>query len=499
MMKKIKLNKTIQLTVLLMLFTVIGCDDYLSELPDDRTTIDSKEKISALVTGAYPNGNYMLMAELMSDNALSKPSTNGVVNQLLHEQMFNWEESTDDNQDAPTNYWASCYEAISQANQALESIEELKDNFILDAEKGEALLARAYAHFMLVNFWGKHYDPASAVTDLGVPYVKTPEKVLFKEYTRNTVQEVYDFIEQDMLDGIELVKNRQENPKFHFSVEAGHALAVRYYTFKGEWDKVIEHANKILTNPRQQIRDLLVYNNLSYSENTNLYNSSLEANNILINSVTSWWARNYASTNYGLLSDSNIFRIGNPLGKGWAYQVFGGNLFANLPKFDEYFKITNQSAGTGLGFTAQVLLGFDEVLLNRAEAYIMKEDYANALKDMTDFLSKKTINFDDSTDILTEQDVIDTYPVIPDELTPTYNFVDDKQISFVKAIISFKQKEFYHEGMRWFDVRRFNIAITRNYRRGNFTTEISLPKNDLRRQVQIPETAVNFGLQPNPR
>ncbi|AUC86393.1 RagB/SusD family nutrient uptake outer membrane protein [Polaribacter sp. ALD11] len=497
---KILYKKITKVTALLFLFSLVACNDYLSELPDDRTTINSGEKIKALITGAYPQGNYMLMAELMSDNALSKPTNNGVANDLLHEQMFNWEESIDLNQDSPTAYWVACYEAIAQANQALESIEELKNQFNLDAEKGEALIARAYAHFMLVNFWGKHFDPSTANSDLGIPYVTKPETVLIQKYTRNTVKEVYDFIERDLNEGLKLIKNREENPKFHFSKESGQAFAVRFYTYKGDWDQVILNANELLINPRLQVRDMVAYRTLSYGERTFRYNNTLEDANILVNSVSSWWARSFASTNYGLLSGSDIFTSGNPLNKQWAYQTFGGDKFSNLPKFDEYFKITNQSAGTGFGLTPQVLFSYDEVLLNRAEAYAMKENYTNSLKDLTDFLSKKTVGFNNGTDNLTAEMVTDTYPVIANELTPSYGFKDDKQTSFVKAVLSFKQKEFYHEGLRWFDVRRFNIEIKRAYKKQNsFVSEITLAKDDLRRQMQIPESATNIGLIKNPR
>ncbi|WP_299058745.1 RagB/SusD family nutrient uptake outer membrane protein [uncultured Polaribacter sp.] len=501
-MKKLYKN-TKKIIGIVLFFGLISCDSYLSELPDDRATIDSPDKISALITGAYPIGNYMLMAELMSDNALSKPSDNNVVDEQLHEQMFSWETNEDDsgNQDTPTNYWVSCYEAIGQANQALESIAELENIHNLNAQKGEALLARAYAHFMLVNFWGKHYNANSASTDLGVPYVKETETVLFKNYKRNTVKEVYDFIEADLIQGIELVREREENPKFHFTTEAAHAFAARFYAFKADWDKVIAHANQILTNPRLQIRDMIAYSDLTYDARVFRYNNTIENANILVNSSLSWWARDFASSNYGLVSGEGTGFLlgGNPLNKSWAYDVFGGELFSNLPKFEEFFKITNQSAGSGTGFTPQVLFSYDEVLLNRAEAYAMKEDYANSLKDLTDFLSKKTINFNDATDNLTTAMIANTFRVVPDYLTPSYGFSSNQQALFITAILNFKQKEFYHEGLRWFDVRKFNIPIIRDFRRGNLVTEISLAKEDVRKQLQIPASASNLGLTKNPR
>ncbi|WP_075340501.1 RagB/SusD family nutrient uptake outer membrane protein [Tenacibaculum agarivorans] len=493
------INKYTKLSILtILLVSLVSCNEFLSELPDNRAEIDSPEKISALVTGAYPDGNYMLIGELMSDNAVSKNTTNGVINQRLHEDMFNWRTSNDDNQDTPIGYWSSCYEAISQANQALVSIEELKGEFNLNSQKGEALLARAYAHFMLVNFWAKHYDPNTASTDLGIPYVDEPENVLLKEYKRNTVQEVYDRIEKDMLEGISLVTARENNPKFHFSKESGNAFATRFYTFKGEWAKVIEHASKVISDPRNELRDQIELRTLSYGEQTARYNSTLERSNLLVGAPLSWWARTFASINFGLPSGSQIFNTNNPFGKPWGYQVFGGSRFANRPKFDEFFNVTNQSAGTGFGYAPVVYFAKDEVLLNRAEAYAMLDDFTNANQDLTDYLSLKTRGFDPATDILTTADITTTFPVVADELTPPY-LMTDTQTSYVKAILDFKQKEFYHEGMRWFDVRRFNIAITRDFIDGESTTEITLPKNDNRRQLQIPESAQKVGLTPNPR
>ncbi|WP_406629940.1 RagB/SusD family nutrient uptake outer membrane protein, partial [Ornithobacterium rhinotracheale] len=45
----------------------------------------------------------------------------------------------------------------------------------LSAQKGEALIARAYSHFILVNLFGKHYNTQTSDTDLGVVYMERPE------------------------------------------------------------------------------------------------------------------------------------------------------------------------------------------------------------------------------------------------------------------------------------------------------------------------------------
>ena len=36
-----------------------------------------------------------------------------------------------------------------------------------------------------------------------------------------------------------------------------------------------------------------------------------------------------------------------------------------------------------------------------------------------------------------------------------------KQLAMVKTILGFRQQEFIHEGLRWFDIRRFYISVKR--------------------------------------
>ena len=498
-MLKNKFNIILIFSLASMLF--VSCDDFLSELPDNRTIIDSPEQISELLTGAYPTDNYMLMAELMSDNVGFKSLRN--TENLLQKDIYEWEipDFDQNDRDSPVAFWESSYKSIAQANEALVLIKDLEGDFDLKGQKGEALLVRAYSHFMLVNFWAKHYDANTASTDLGIPYVLEPETVLFKEYKRNTVQEVYDLIEKDITEGLALVENNYAKPKFHFTKEAGYALATRFYTYKGDWDNVIKFANQVLTVPTEQIRDeVTLGNTLNSAGLRNQYSSKDEKANILIASPSSLWERFYDVGRYGMTREiqSELFlQATNPFNKRWAYRLFTAgtdNLF--IPKYVEYFRVTNATTGVGLPFTITVLLDKDEVLLNRAEAYAMKENYGSAVKDLSDFLSKKTRLYDPATDILDEALIISDFPLVPNEYEPYYT-LNAKQASFVKAVAQYRRREYFHEGLRWFDVRRFNLKVEHaTDRSGN---KITLEKDDLKRQLQIPADAIAAGITPNPR
>ena len=120
----------------------------------------------------------------------------------------------------------------------METISKAANPNDYSAQKGEALVARAYAHFMLVNFFSKFYDPATASTDPGIPYVTEPEKVFIKQYDRKTVQYVYDMIEKDLLEGLPLYRIRNYNvPRYHFNRAAANAFATRFYLYKKDIPK----------------------------------------------------------------------------------------------------------------------------------------------------------------------------------------------------------------------------------------------------------------------
>ena len=52
-----------------VLFTAnTGCKKYLEHLSDNRTELNSPEKVSQLLGTAYPQANYMAFCESLSDN-----------------------------------------------------------------------------------------------------------------------------------------------------------------------------------------------------------------------------------------------------------------------------------------------------------------------------------------------------------------------------------------------------------------------------------------------
>lgn len=481
----------------LMLISLVSCDNFLSEIPDNRTQIDTPEKISELLVYAYPGASYMDLAETMSDNVGDGELGNiGIKN----EQSYNWEMHNETNIDSEAYYWDACYRAIAHANQALKSIEELGNPATLNPQKGEALMARAYSHFMLVTFWSNRYNPATAQTDLGIPYVKDPETQLIKRYSRNTMQEVFDFIEADITEGLKYVTNNYKEPKFHFNIDAAKAFASRFYLIKGDWDKVLEVSEGFGSKPIGKLKDYATLSSLAPDIQFIEYGKSSYAANLLIVSANSLLGRSAGSSNFYLSDDkqTELFRTQtNPFNKTWLFDFYTYNSSRTLftPKFEEYFKYTNLTANIGEPYVGIVLLSNDEFYLNRIEALVMKGRIAEANTELEYFLGTRTTSYNANTDKLTEAKVVSMYPVIADEFTPYYSMTP-VQTSYVKAIAEARRRDFVHEGLRWLDVKRFNIVVD-HATFGKPTN--TLVKDDKRRAMQIPLSASNYGVEKNPR
>ncbi|MCV6630011.1 MAG: RagB/SusD family nutrient uptake outer membrane protein [Flavobacteriaceae bacterium] len=492
-----KTNPSLYILPYIFLF-LFSCNEALEEVPDNRTQIDTPEKIGELLTAAYPQASYATFLEPRTDNAQDKgPSSSDI---RYNTEAFYWRDTNDNTIDFSNNYWNQAYKAIAQANHALQAIEKLDQGEQTDALKAEALVARAYSHFMLVNIWAKSYNPNTAASDLGIPYVTEPEDVVFKDYKRHTVAEVYAAIEKDLTEGIPMLTGAYETPKYHFNIDAAHAFASRFYLLKGEWEKVVFHSTKVLgTGSIGLLRDWAnKYRGLTYSQLVQIYSAAEEPTNLLLISANSLFGRTYATSRYQLnpkLNRALFNRSTNPTTKNWAYPIYGNDEVLNIPKQFEYFKVTNPSAGIGYPFVTYVLFSADEVLLNRIEANIMLGNITAAVADINLYLSAKTLQYNPSTDSLDEEEIASFYTTDSGKYHPWYS-IPSSHLPFIDCVLQLKQKEFFNEGMRWFDIRRMGMTITHQ---DVFGSTFTLTKDDLRKQLQIPETAAAFGLQKNPR
>jgi len=509
--------------VLFMLLLHTACDDFLDVMPDRRTQLDTDEKITQLLVSAYSNRLFAYTAETSSDNTDWRE--NGLTSMSdEHENLFHWRDVTNRvGNDGPEYFWENAYLAIASANHAIQAIEEQGSPERLNPQMGEALLCRAYHHFILVNVFAKHYTKTNGDSDLGIAYADKPETTVNPVYERIPVAEVYQKIEADLEKGLELIDdNIYIAPKYHFNRKAAYAFAARFYLFYQKYDKVIECANEVLGDrPDRVLRNAQEFTTLPSAAQTRAqyYAKASHNANLLITAAMSQSCAifgNYSTGKKYLHSRKIAVTESTQCAGPWGiytatlyYNAPGsyGSGYVFTPKMPYYFEYTDAVARIGYTHTMYVAFSTNETLLCRAEAYILKQQYDKAVDDLNLWLRATTSSQIDLTSELIDEfyGKLEYYrpddPTPKKELHPDFPIVSSLQENMLHCMLHIRRIETIHEGLRWFDVKRYGIEIYRRHLDENEDVEVidKLPVNDPRRAIQLPAPVISAGMKPNPR
>ena len=513
-----------------------SCSDQLDTLPDNRTTLDTPKKIAGLLVTAYPDRTPTLFNEWMSDNTDYMGAQNSQGNRG-GDQYFFWQEQTEGGNDSPEQVWMLYYEGVYKANEALAAIEDQggPKNDILRNSKGEALLIRAYDHFILANEFCRPYNGKTSTKDAGLYYATgiADFSAAAEQSNRGTVADVYAKIAADIEAGIPLLNDTYEVPKYHFNKQAAYAFATRFYLYYEKWEKAKEYADKLLgSNPAASLRDYRALQAMPLSKSeqavkiAEAYCSASADCNLLVQTSVSnagmalapWLiSKRYTLTNY--LAETELFQSNNIWGtsSNLIWKPFtvnqGESNFALLMKLPREFEVVNTTTGTGFLHTLNVDFTMDEALLNRAEAEIMLGQNDAACADMTIWMK----NFFNTNVTLTPTSVQTYFKTVPyayadaakmvpsfkKHISPRFNIDAEGSVqeSLLQCLLNFRRIETVHQGMRWMDIRRYNIEIPRRLIGANGRPSKNLDwleKDDPRQVVQIPQSIREAGVAGNP-
>ena len=213
--------------------------------------------------------------------------------------------------------------------------------------------------------------------------------------------------------------------------------------------------------------------------------------------------KRYAHTNY--LADTECLTSTNVWGNksDVIWNPFTNNQgesdFSVVMKIPYEFEYVDQVKGT---------------LLNRAEAEIMLKDYDAACTDMNTWMH----NYFKTDSTLTPESVQQYFKSIPyaysdaDKMTaspkkhlhPHFDIDAEGSVqeSLLQCVLDLRRIETLHQGLRWFDIKRYNIEIPRRQIGADGTPEKNLDwlvQDDPRMAVQIPLSIVSAGVPKNPR
>lgn len=496
---------------------LVACNDFLDTVPDQRTELDTPEKVYQLLVSAYPNRYTAPIFEHRTDNVRDNgPLQNESPNQHVRENYF-WQENTEPSGDNTQGIWDAYYMAISSANHALEAIQALGNSPELKAAKGEALVLRAYAHFVLANVFCQAYNSQTAANELGIPYVQAPERTLKVHYTRASLAEVYALIEKDLLEGLPLINDQAYKvPKYHFNTQAANAFAAKFFLYYEKWDEAIKYATRALGSaPASLLRNIGNYLKTTTGEKEwgMAYISVNEPSNLMLLATTSVWHRDlmfYGRYGHHLeTTQEATLRSPGPWGRSLpAYE--GSILFRTmregsqtenqfLMKYLEIFEYINSVTGIGYPHVVAVPFSGDQVLLYRAEAYALSGQYDLAAADLALWYQSKGAppsgDYSATAIAAYYAEASNQRLQVAKPLSPKFALVSGTQTHIVNAVLHARRIETVHEGQRWEDIKRYGIEVVHTVYN---QPSITLSPDDKRRAIQIPRDVISAGVQSNP-
>lgn len=567
-MKKNNIIKV--LTIGLGAYVLSSCGDFLDKLPDERKEIQTETDVVDLLKGAYPYYNYQFVCELSSDNLIdnnaphlpSNPNDKQIENHYNYPSNARWndelfrfeqaESATWSEYDSPGQIWSAWFGSIGSVNHALKAIQDIaleqgisstadygKLNDRLQAAYGEALLIRAYCHFLLVNVFGQAYkNEAQSALEVGIPYVTEPETELIKQYSRASVKDVYDHIIADLEEGLKYVSDSYyEVPKYHFNTLAAHALAARIYLFHHDWDKCIEHANAVIGDDGDDatlLRMSMDYSTFSECASASDYANAWQHpnlnNNLMLLNTYSTYARKIFGYRYSVAGEAAsqvlMVRTNSQLWSGYIatpISLVSGMLFSSSQhdygffscKIQEQFQMLDKIAQTG--FVHQMIRAFTcmDLLLERAEAHIMKGELEKAGHDLKAYWNNSIETFSEEdkknylntgyikymTDDILQSNFTNTASNKKANCFDNWNFITEnissdivissEAVPYMNCLNDFRRFEHSFEGMRFFDLKRWGMPWTHYY--GLEKTAYEMKGNDVRRAIEAPWEALANG------
>ena len=177
-----------------------------------------------------------LMGDLLSDNLMFNPA-----GRQTKSAFFKWELSSETS--FSSNYYY-CYRLASRANLILRNINNLPEGVERDNIEGQALAMRGLAHLELLRWFAKIPTQSSdAPSSLGIFYQDKFEPAA-KDIRRagTTVASSYGRVIADLEAAATKIKD--VNPVGYLTKQSVYSLLVRAYLYMGEYEKVVENAEK---------------------------------------------------------------------------------------------------------------------------------------------------------------------------------------------------------------------------------------------------------------
>ncbi|MEO9482146.1 MAG: RagB/SusD family nutrient uptake outer membrane protein [Ekhidna sp.] len=466
--------------IILFVLAAYSCENKLDIAPEFSLTSDnafeSAEEYDQILIGAYAtlnnNGYYAeTYGELMELGADGGTET---AESLRNEAEFtDWQFGPSDGSGNVAAGWNTPYLMIARANVVSDGINDVPETTAGSRNRilGQALALRALGHFDLLRLYGQAYERNS--TALGVPVRITQT---LDNPVRATVSATYDQILADLnqaetlLDpaGLDVSPNTG-GTRYRIDRLVVRAIRAKVNLYAGEYAAAVADATAVIGDGAVSIGTTASFSSIWDADDQN---------------TEVIWSVAVVDQSEGRPTAEMFFYVNNRM--GWVPSADVLSLYdqANDIRFSSYFSNTfNISAVNGgpdrNGTTVSIkysgrngaidgvndikIFRMGEMYLIRSEAQFELNQPTLAMQDLNTLRSNRITGYVDQN------------------LTG---------ISLETAIQNERRKELWLEGHRWFDLRRWNQAITRGADCASPMEACSLAADSFRRIFPIPTTEV---------
>lgn len=240
-------NATLGIACCMLGTGLVGCDDYLDNVPKGQKIPTTLEDFTVMLADEYGNCREDVSQAIILLNDRYVSAANLAYYELWNANYM-WDESADRifmNKSDETTYYNS-YTGINTANLIIENA--LSATNATEGERLQAIaqakMLRASKYFTLVNYYAKQYNAATAQQDGGVPLITSAN--VNAPYTQPSVQDIYDFILGDIEGALPNLPDEPQNV-LYASKGSAHALAARVYLQMSNYGEALKHAEAALT------------------------------------------------------------------------------------------------------------------------------------------------------------------------------------------------------------------------------------------------------------
>ncbi|MDR1809353.1 MAG: RagB/SusD family nutrient uptake outer membrane protein [Prevotella sp.] len=464
-----------------LLTTACGDDfltqDYHNGLDADAVGVLLEENPDAAVNGLV-NGIYSYMVSAYSyeydahdiftfASVLHVADMTGqdMVQSVSH--WFNYDYDWDNrmnNYRRTRSHWSTLYTMIAKANTIINLFPEdpAEDNVVARAGLGQALAIRGLSYYYLIQLFQQSATENPDIAQLpGVPLRFADSELLENENKddligRNTVARVRQQIESDMTRAVDLLDGYKRPVKYYVDKAVAQGFLARYYLLTGEWQKAADAAAAALADAASGP------DRISIMPPSSLHDGFMDITN------QEWmWGFDHSSETqttyaswFSMLSDI----APGYAGIGYAPRLIDKSLFDQISKTDERRTLFNDEKGVPndegefartqdlpyavLKFGDKGDWTMDYVYMRAAEMVLIE---AEAKAHLGDGAGAATV----LKQLMANRD-------------PKWN----KSSVTVDDIFLQRRIELWGEGFNFFDYKRLNKIVDRQYSGSNHRTKI---------------------------